>query len=129
MGRLKELYGEADEERKAINLDLPLVGMSIKMHRPHSDEKREIEKRSNAYKGDEDQPIWKRVMVLKYLSDEPNLREEDEVALFEDIKDMEIPDQKAIDNIWDVMNGEIPSNLRDAVGHQLFQQASGTETG
>lgn len=129
MGRLKELYGEADEERKCIMLDLTLAGISIKMHRPHTDEKKEIEKRFSNRKGDEDYAIWKRVIVLKYLSDEPNLREEDEVVLFEDVRDMEIPDQKAIDSIWDIMNGDIPKNLESAVGHELFRQSKGTETG
>lgn len=112
MGKLGAIYGEeADPDLKRVEVVFPVVGKSVWLHRPSYDEEQYIEERKKALEGTKDFEATFAAVVLKALSDEPNLRDENEVELANDIKKFESPDRKVVLNMWEILVGRIPRSL------------------
>ena len=89
------------------------------LHRPSVDEVDEIEV---SYKSKDDhQDIWKATYVMKFLCDDPPLRDVDDLELYNEIYGLEVPDRKAILDVYDGMLGNVPDSLKDAFASELFR--------
>ena len=98
----------------------PVAEQGAVLHRPSTDEVDEIE---TLYKSKDDhREIWKATYVMKFLSDEPNLRDVDDLELYNEIYNLEIPDRKAILDTWEGMKGNVPDTLKDMFASQLFRE-------
>jgi hypothetical protein len=126
MGKLLDIYGK-DKKYKQVELVFPVAEYSSTIHRPTVDEEDLIEESVAGKK--EDQSVWLATYVMKYLCDEPNLREADDVELFNAVRALESPDRKAILNMWESLRGNIPDTLKDLMASQLFRGMSEMKTG
>jgi hypothetical protein len=121
MGKHLDIYGK-DKDRKYRRVDLvfPVAEESAVLHRPSTDEADEIEA---SYSSKTDHiDIWKATYVMKFLSDEPNLRDVDDIELYNEVYALELPDRKAILDTWEAMQGYIPDSLKDMMATQLFRE-------
>ena len=121
MGKLLDIYGK-DKKYKQVELIFPVAEYSSTLHRPSVDEIDEIETAVAAKT--EERPVWLAMYVMKYLCDDPNLRDADDVELFNEVRGLEAPDRTAILSIWQGLQGSIPDNLKDMFGSELFRGLS-----
>lgn len=127
MGKLLDIYGkDKDREYRRVDLVFPVAEETAVLHRPSTDEAEEIEASCESKTDHID--IWKATYVMKYLSDEPNLRDVDDLELYNEVYALELPDRKAILDTWEAMQGFIPDSLKDVMAMQLFQGMSERKT-
>ena len=119
MGKHLDIYGK-DKKYKQVELLFPIAEHKSTLHRPSTDEAEEIEL-AVADKTDHIE-IWKATYVMKFLSDEPNLRDVDDVELYNEVYNLELPDRKAILDIWETLKGNIPDTLKDVFTEGLFRE-------
>jgi hypothetical protein len=125
MGKLLDIYGK-DKKYKQVELVFPVAEHSSTLHRPDVDEIEEI-KNAVAVKTEE-KPIWLATYVMKFLCDDPNLRDADDVELFNEVRGLEAPDRQAILSTWQGLQGTIPDNLKDMFASELFRELSEKKT-
>jgi len=110
MGKHLDIYGK-DKKYKQVELMFPIAEHKSTLHRPSTDEAEEIEA---AVAGKTDHTdIWLATYVMKFLCDEPNLRDADDVELYNEVYNLELPDRKAILDVWEALKGNIPDTLKD----------------
>ena len=121
MSKHLDIYGkDKDKKYKRIDLLFPVAEQGAVLHRPSTDEVDEIEK---LYKSKDDHPdIWKATYVMKFLCDDPNLRDVDDLELYNEVYNLEIPDRKVILDTWENMKGNIPDTLQAVFATQVFQE-------
>ena len=126
MGKHLDIYGKKkDKKYRQVPLVFPVADESAMLHRPSTDEVDEI--KVSYQSKTEHVEIWKATYVMKFLSDEPNLRDVDDVELFNEIYSFEIPDRKVILDTWDSMLGIVPETLKDMMASQLFRGLNETK--
>ena len=120
MSKHLNIYGnKKDKKYKIVSLLFPIAEESATLHRPSTDEVDEIE---SAYKSKDDHlDIWKATYVLKFLCDDPALRDVDDLELYNEVYNLEVPDRKAILDVYDGMMGIVPETLKDAFASHLFR--------
>lgn len=126
MGKLGKVYGKVDKE---VELALPVSGAVLKLHRPSYEEEEEIGKLlGKREQGEDAQEYLTRASarILRLLCDKPGLRDEDEVAIINDLKSMEAPDRNCIVPFYNGLVRQDSDNLYEAVAKQLL--TLGTET-
>ena len=119
MGKHLDIYGKK-KEYKQVPLLFPVAEHTSTLHRPSTDEVEEIES-AIAVKTDHIN-IWTATYVMKFLSDKPNLRDVDDLELYNEVYNLEIPDRKAILDAWESLKGNIPDTLQDAFSTGLFRE-------
>ncbi len=120
MSKHLNIYGkQKDKKYKIVTLLFPVAEEGAVLHRPSTDEVDEIE---NSYKSKDDhKDVWKATYVMKFLCDDPALRDVDDLELYNEIYGLEVPDRKAILDIYDGMLGNVPDTLKDAFASHLFR--------
>jgi len=119
MSKHLDIYGK-DKKYKQVELLFPVAEHKSTLHRPSTDEVEEIEAAIESKTDHID--IWKATYVMKFLSDEPNLRDVDDVDLYNEVYALEVPDRKAILDMWEYLRGNLTDTLKDAFASQLFQR-------
>ena len=123
MGKHLDIYGKKkDKKYRQVPLVFPVADESAMLHRPSTDEVDEI--KVSYQSKTEHVEIWKATYVMKFLCDEPNLRDADDVELFNEVRGLEAPDRMAILNVWQGLQGSIPDNLKDMFASELFRGLS-----
>lgn len=121
MSKHLDIYGKG-KKYKQITLLFPVAEYTSTLHRPSTDEAEEIEA-AVASKTDHID-IWKATYVMKFLSDEPNLRDVDDLELYNEIYNLELPDRKAILDTWEGLQGNVTDTLKDVFSKQLFREVA-----
>lgn len=103
MGKLSELY---TKQSKQETLTLPLSKDKLVMHRPSYAEVQEIANYGMTMEDkDVDSGVKLSAFVLKLLCDKPDLSQESQVEIENDIKKWEAPDRTAIMPFYNKMLG------------------------
>ena len=119
MSKHLNIYGK-DKKYRQVELEFPVAEQSSTLHRPSTDEAEEIKTTYESKK--EHLDIWKATYVMKFLCDEPILRDADDVELYNEVYNLELPDRNAILDMWEYLQGNLPDTMKDIMATQVFRE-------